>query len=337
VSGDRLPDEAVTLAETLGESGITSAAFVEGVPSGDDFGLAQGFATYDLSAEPGAAARRWLEERGSDEAVLIIRGWSVGSPFEEGGAAGPTAPEGFTERLQRALLQPEDVDELLLTPEDLDYARALYADRIRVLDDRLGDFMAELRKAGRLEEATLVVLGTNGADLARHGASGRQSLHTTMTRVPLFIRFPGAVTGQSVTRMVELVDVLPTLSEIQGVAVPTAIQGRSLLPLIRGEGTPPYLAFSESQALGGQRAIALGGYRLLERGEAPPKLYDLAADPLELETIAEDDPERVAVLERHLEAWQKMVSVASLDPELRSDEPLDDETLERLKSLGYIQ
>ena len=43
------------------------------------------------------------------------------------------------------------------------------------------------------------------------------------------------------------------------------------------------------------------------------------------------------MLERHLEAWGKMIAAASLDPELRTEEELDDATLEQLKSLGYIQ
>ena len=82
---------------------------------------------------------------------------------------------------------------------------------------------------------------------------------------------------------------------------------------------------------------ALGGYRLIQPGaDAPSELYDLNADPAEQIDIAPTEANRVEVLEDHLDAWQKMVSVASLDPERRTEE-LDDEALEQLKSLGYIQ
>jgi hypothetical protein len=40
---------------------------------------------------------------------------------------------------------------------------------------------------------------------------------------------------------------------------------------------------------------------------------------------------------RHLQAWEKMVAVASLDPQLKAEEELDEDTLKQLKSLGYIQ
>jgi arylsulfatase A-like enzyme len=197
--------------------------------------------------------------------------------------------------------------------------------------------MADLRAAGLVDRATLVIVGTAGLDLEQHGPTGSVSLHSTVTRVPLFIRFPGGRVTETVDRIVELVDVMPTLLDLAGIETPRTVQGMSLLPLIRGEGRPPYLAFAESPALGGQQSIALGGYRLVHNvdGDAA-SLFNLSVDPLELADIADAEGDRVEVLRRHLSDWGKMVAVASLDPELRSDEELDPETLERLRSLGYI-
>jgi hypothetical protein len=67
------------------------------------------------------------------------------------------------------------------------------------------------------------------------------------------------------------------------------------------------------------------------------QLFDLGADPLALDDLAAAQPDRLEVMVRHLQAWEKMVSVASLDPNLRTEEDLDEETLKQLKSLGYIQ
>jgi hypothetical protein len=58
---------------------------------------------------------------------------------------------------------------------------------------------------------------------------------------------------------------------------------------------------------------------------------------LQLNGLSETEADKLAVMVRHLQAWEKMVSVASLDPELRTEEDLDEETLKQLKSLGYIQ
>ncbi len=338
-AGDRLPEEAVTLAEALSAAGFATAAFVEGMPGGDDFGLGQGFAEFHSSDQPGAAATRWITEHAGGDFLVVFRGWSVGLDFGPGVEGGQTTPpDGFFERLQAVLASDFSDQPLAMEPEDLAYVRELYFDRVRAADAALGNLLAELDELGLAERAILVVMGTSGLDLEQHGASGSVSLHSTVTRVPLFIRLPNQGGAVRSDKIVELVDVMPTLLDVTGIEEPSGVQGASLVPIIEGAGTPPYIAFSESPHLGGQRAVALGGMRLIAAtADGSAALYDLAADPAELEDRSFDSPDRVEVLLRHLDAWSQMVAVASLDPELRTEEELDDATLEQLKSLGYIQ
>ena len=338
-AGDRLPEEAVTLAEALSSAGFATAAFVEGMPGGDDFGLGQGFAEFHSSDQPGAAATRWITEHADGDFLVVFRGWSVGLDFGPGAEGGHTAPpDGFFERLQAVLASDFSDQPLAMEPEDLAYVRELYFDRVRAADAALGNLLAELDELGLAERAILVVMGTTGLDLEQHGPTGSVSLHSTVTRVPLFIRLPNQGGAGLSDKIVELVDVMPTLLDLTGVDDPSGVQGASLVPLVEGAGTPPYIAFSESPHLGGQRAVALGGMRLIAAAaDGSAALYDLAADPDELEDRSFDSPDRVDVLLRHLDAWSQMVAVASLDPELRTEEELDDATLEQLKSLGYIQ
>jgi arylsulfatase A-like enzyme len=332
--GDRLRDEAETLAEVAAGSGIATAAFVEGSAGGNDYGLAQGFDQFYLGPGPGEKAAAWLDDHSGDDFVVVLRGWSAG--WQMGAVAeGLEAPEGFYERLREVLASDGTDEPLPLEPADLEFARALYADRVRAVDAALGAFMDRLKADGLAQRATVLVLGTGGLDLGQHGATGRDSLHATQTRVPLFLRLPGGGEPRVVDRIVEVIDVMPTLLDLAGLETPAAVQGHSLIPLLEGQGRPPYLAFSESPTRGGQRAIALAGYRLVHVGDAS-QLFNLAVDPLELEDIATAEQNRVDVLMRHLGDWQKMVAASSLDPELRSEEELDPETLERLKSLGYI-
>ena len=74
---------------------------------------------------------------------------------------------------------------------------------------------------------------------------------------------------------------------------------------------------------------------LVQRGEAV-ELYNLVEDPLEQHDLAAEDHKRTTVFSQHLGAWRKLIAATSLDPELRSG-TLDEETVEQLKSLGYIQ
>jgi arylsulfatase A-like enzyme len=339
-AGDRLPDDAVTLAEALSATGLTTAAFVEGAPGGDDFGLRQGFAVYEASAEPGAAAKQWLREHSKESFLLVLRGWSVGLDASSASAVeGVEPPAGFAERLQAVLASSRSDSPAAFEPSDLDYLRLLYARRVGAADQALGELRAELEELGLAERATVIVTGTAGLDLGQHGPTGVQSLHATVTRVPLMLSIPGGRgAGQSVDKIVELVDLMPTVLELAGVGLPAGVQGSSLLPLIDGTARPPYIAFSEGPALGRQRAVALGGLRLVKSLDGGAlALYDLAADPAELNDIAAANADKVAVMERHLEAWGKMVAAVSLDPELRAEEELDDATLDQLRSLGYIQ
>jgi len=106
-----------------------------------------------------------------------------------------------------------------------------------------------------------------------------------------------------VSKIVEGVDLTPTLLELAGVALPAAVQGESLVPLIQGGGTPPYLAFGAAPGEGGERMVALGGYRLqLDPGTDAVELFNLLEDPFEQHDLAEAEAERVVVLRRHLES-----------------------------------
>ena len=339
VPGDYLADEAVTLAEVLGTAGYSTAAFVEGSPSSSDYGIAQGFDSYQTGPAPGDASTEWMRAHANENFLLVFGGWS--SPalekvhlLLEGGGQ----PEGMTERVQEVLAsrvtdQPIDFDE-----GDLEWARAWYAARVQVIDSLLEGFMNEFRSLGLDKRAILVVLGSNGFALQEHGDLFGESLYTPVTHVPVFIRLPGAGDVQPVSKIAEVVDLMPTILELAGQTAPKGIQGSSLVPIIRGAGQPPYVAFGESPQFGGQRFVALGGMGMVsgvagENGE----IYNLASDPLELENLAAGEADKLAVMTRHLEAWEKMVSVMSLDPELRTEEDLDEETLKQLKSLGYIQ
>lgn len=339
-AGDRLPDVAVTLAEALSAAGLSTAAFVEGAPGGDDFGLRQGFSVYEASAEPGAAAKQWLRDHAGESFLLVLRGWSVGLDASLGTAIeGVEPPAGFAERLQVALASARTDQPTELEPADLDYLRLVYALRVGAADRALGELRAELEELGLAGRATVILTGTAGLDLRQHGPTGAQSLHATVTRVPLMLSIAGGRgAGQTVDKIVELVDLMPTILELQGVAVPAGVQGASVLPIIDGTGRPPYIAFSEAPGLGRQRAVALGGLHLLVSLDGGSRsLFDLVADPAELTDVAAAQADKAAVMERHLEAWGKMVAAVSLDPELRAEEELDDATLDQLRSLGYIQ
>lgn len=328
-----LPADVATLAETLRDAGFATAAFVETATGADATGLDQGFDTFQVAEAAGEAATTWIRANSQVPFFAVISGWAPPA-FDVTAveAYAGEAPAGFADRLGATLLEP---GAGALTDADRSYLVRAYEARIAMLDERLGAFMDAFRDMGLDRNTTLVVTATCGRDLGEHQTLS-EGVYATTTRVPLLMRLPGGRDAGAVDEVVELVDVMPTLLEIAGAPVPQPVQGASVLPILSGTGTPPYIAFGESFAPGHPRFAALAGYHLVARDDAPSELFYLLDDPSASNDLADEMPDRAEVLEEYLGAWSKMVSAASYDPERRTEE-LDDETLEQLKSLGYIQ
>lgn len=330
--GDGLPLEAETVAEAASAAGVPTAAFLHGAPDGAAAGLDQGFGAFERSATPLVPALGWIRDHAEASFLVLVGGWSAArlEPPEDG----PQPPEGFSERMREVLASRGGDDRALLGEADLEYARSAYRAHLARIDARLGELLASLAELGLDERATLVVTGTSGIAMQEHGDLLQETLYPAVVRVPLMIRLPGGALAGPVSKVVEVLDLAPTVADLLAVEAPPAMQASSLLPLVAGGGTPPYIAFGERP---GRRFVAMGGYQMVADADGgSPELFHLTADPLGLEDVAGGEPNRTEVLQEHLEAWDAMVHAASLDPEKRTEE-LDDATLEQLKSLGYIQ
>jgi len=337
--GDSMADDATTMAEVLSSAGYSTAAFVEGQPGSDDYGLAQGFDSYQTVSDPGAQATEWMRAHATENFLLVLAGWS-NLALEQVSALldGSGRPEGMDQRVTEVLASRATDQPINFDHADLAWARAWYAARIQVIDSLLDGFLAEMRGLGLDNRATLVVLGSNGFALQEHGDLFGESLYSPVTHVPVFIRFAAGSEVRSVSKVVEVVDLMPTILDLTGQPVPLGVQGSSVLPILDGAGHPPYVAFGESPQSGGERFVALGGMGMVSGiGGDGAQLFDLMTDPLQLNDLAAAEPDKLGVMIRNLEAWEKMVSMASLDPALRTEGDLDEDTLKQLKSLGYIQ
>ena len=160
------------------------------------------------------------------------------------------------------------------------------------------------------------------------------SVHEGGIRVPCFVRWPGTLEpGRVVEPVAAHIDLTPTLLEACGVAKPEAVafDGRSLLPLLRGEPVDwpdrtLYFQWHRGDVPELHRAFAArsGRYKLgpAEGGRADSRcpdrshyeLYDMVADPLEQTDIAAEQPEVVAAMLRDMKPGSAMSRV---DPELR--------------------
>ena len=278
-----------------------------------------------------------MGQHADENFLLLIAGWGS-SALDDIDRLLDADNAVSNERVIEVLASRDGDEPLLFTDDEMVRIRDWYAARTQLIDAFMGNFMTEFKALGFDKTATLVVVGSNGFALQEHGDLFGETLYAPVARVPMMIRLPGGHMASTNPKTVEVMDLMPTLIDLVGAEPPEGVQGASLVAIINGTSTPPYIAFGEGQGGAGQRFAALAGYRAVASGPGGAmELFHTAGDPLELADVAESEADKLAKLNGDLEAWSKMVTATSLDPELRSDAPLDDETLKQLKSLGYVQ
>lgn len=199
--------------------------------------------------------------------------------------------------------------------------RAAYAAMISRLDGDVGRIMALLKELG-LDDNTLILFSsdngptyTGGVDYTFFASAGplnglKGSLYEGGIRVPMLARWPGKIpAGTQSDRISAFWDVLPTLCEITGAAIPEGIDGISLAPVLLNRGKVPeehpYL-YWEFPGYGGQQALRMGNWKAIRRemnkGNRKLELYNLEADIGEKQDLAEAQAELIAKMEKTMQA-----------------------------------
>jgi arylsulfatase A-like enzyme len=141
-------------------------------------------------------------------------------------------------------------------------------------------------------------------------------------RVPLIVRWPHNVpAGKRIRALVQGIDIPTTILDAAGVELPETFQGRSLLPLTRGETEGGYeFIFSNQGLWQAKRVISDGRWKLIraiDNGFWPApalELYDLENDPGELNNLAESELRKAMELELRLRRWEDAQLGGGLDP-----------------------
>jgi len=188
--------------------------------------------------------------------------------------------------------------------------RAYYAS-ISFLDANVGRLLDALDRLGLADRTIVVFASDHGYHLGEHGQWMKQTLFERSARTPLIIAGPGvAAKGGSSSRIVELLDLYPTLAALIGVRAPAGLQGRSLIPLLEN----PAAAWDHpavTQVRRGAAGSFFKGYSIRteswrytewDEGRRGAELYDEVADPQETRNLITDPQHRnvVADLQRRL-------------------------------------
>lgn len=174
-----------------------------------------------------------------------------------------------------------------------DYLRIVDA-----MDENIGRLLDRLEMDPALKENTVVVYASDqGYFTGEHGYAEKRLMYEEAMRMPLLMRWPSAVTGgQQIQPLVQNIDLAPTFLDMAGVPIPEAMQGRSVVPLLRGE-TPAdwrqsvyYHYYDHMRHVVGRHAgVRNDRYKIIHfYTDHTWEFYDLQQDPLEVNNVYGD-------------------------------------------------
>lgn len=184
-----------------------------------------------------------------------------------------------------------------VTDEEMMHARGAYFACVSYLDEMLSDFLRLLRTDGFLEDTIVVYASDHGELAGEHGLWEKSTWHEGSTRVPLFVQLPEHRTGEipsaEVSEPVSLMDVFPTLCGLAELSPPKGLDGVDLAETVHTGQEPDrkpvvvdsYVPYREGLEY---RMVVNGQYKYVGFRDAPELFFDLDADPLETQNLAEN-------------------------------------------------
>ncbi|MBC7250197.1 MAG: sulfatase [Anaerolineae bacterium] len=235
---------------------------------------------------------------------------------------------------------------------------ALYDGELAYLDHQVASFLSAMRELNLLDRTLLIITADHGENLGEHGLIGHgYCLYDTIVRIPLLIRYPPLFSGgQVVDTPVSLVDLFPTVVDViegdpgdaaaqwKGASFhpdrldhrpyPFTVSVRQVYEPVLRKRFAPYPSFDLSPYARSAWALRDGKWKYILHENGEEELYDLEADPNELQNLATEHPQQAVNQRKQLlsvcDSWRAPV------PEEKPEPEWDEELVEHLRGLGYI-
>ena len=175
-------------------------------------------------------------------------------------------------------------------PEERVRAMAAYFGLVSWLDHNIGLILQALEDHGLAENTTVVYTSDHGDNVGARGLWGKSNLYEESAAIPMILRGPGIAAGATCDTPVSLLDLSATAAQHFGQTLPDC-PGTPLPEIAAAPTDPDRVVFSEYHAVGavsGAFMVVKGRYKLIHYEGFPPELFDLRADPEELENRAAD-------------------------------------------------
>ncbi len=320
----KFQDRNTSIAEILQTHGYKTGAIISAFVLDAQFGLNQGFETYNddfiearqygeylerKAHEESEFACRWLEKNRDEKFFLFLHYFDPHDAY--------VPPEPFASR----------------------FADDLYAGEIAYTDDCIGRVIEKLKTLKLYDSSLIFIVGDHGESLGEHAEKTHgYFIYQSTVKVPLICKLPGGSGPSKVSEPVAVIDIVPTILQLLRIPVPGEVQGRDLSGLLtkkqRGKKQSGiYCESVEATKYGCNPlfGVVQGQWKYIETTK--PELYKITQDPDESKNLVESEPERAQLLRSQL---KRILSEQSYLGEEDSKATLDQTSLQRLESLGYI-
>lgn len=321
----RLDESNVTLAEILKDNGFTTGAIISAFVLDSQFGLDQGFDSYNdkfeeehmalnISERKGAEVNRfaleWLDQNKDEKFFMFLHYFDPHFGYE--------APEPFAS----------------------EFTDSPYAAEIAYTDDCIGQVIRKLKDLGLYDSSLIIITSDHGEMLGEHGENTHMYfIYQSAIKVPLIFKLPGRRKPERIDSPVGIIDIVPTICSALGIAIDPDVQGKDLFG--KSSADEDRYIYSESlyaTRYGGNSLLGVVTERFKYIQTTRPELYDLVEDPREMKNLVTNQPQRARILQdalkQILEQSVRMSPIGTGGAESKLE--LDERSRKRLESLGYV-
>lgn len=319
-----LPSDVPIVSSMLQDKGYKTGAFVSASVLLAQFGLSRGFDVYDdkvfdasttymperRAADTAERAMNWLKNRPQGAFFLWVHFFDPHMPYDP--------PEPFKAQ----------------------YGHNPYDGEIAYVDHVVGKLLATLDEKGETDNTLIILTADHGEGLGEHGEMTHALfVYDGTIRVPLIVvppkrqvKQPSALQpGTRISRIVETVDIVPTILDVLGMKTSVRFDGKSLLGPEQQEPRNAYAECLYPMSLGWS-PLQTARQKQWKYIQAPRReLYDTHSDPFEQDDLYSDDNEQA----RQLEKWLAGFPIYS-EHEARLRQNVSPEVAKNLADLGYL-
>jgi len=370
---DRIPPVLPTLAEHMREAGYLTAAFGDQLFLHPQHGISRGFQSYELSPRDeygGSVGSRilgwafparfkrtldtteitdltldWLKHHAHDDFFLWLHYFKPHGPYEPLAQYRPKAepPPGMSYKFSSD--NAIRAGSLVITAEQRPWVRQLYEGELHYVDDNVGRVLSELKRLGIYDEMLILFVSDHGEEFWDHDARAHgHTFYDELLRVPLFVKLPGETLRMRRGELVCTGSIFPTLLEFAGVAPQEGTGSYASLTPLLGRPGEPYLEAPILSAVPlyfeDRESIVFGDTKyIVSLVTNREQLYDLKNDPREQRNLANEPSGALTQAREALEAARQSSAALRKRYGIRAETgaPLSPETIEQLRSLGYVR